>query len=310
MSDPFNPYHVWLGIPPEEQPPHHYRLLGISLFESNARVIAIAAQRQMAHVKTFAVGEHAEATQSILNELVRAKLCLMDPAKKAAYDQSLKQAAGKPDKTPVGPAQPVVATPPAGRKGKSPATPAKAPVSQPGAAAPAIVLPDLPADAMHAWTVGSGHCDLVVRQPGVAPLHGRLIQTPTLFLLEDLDSGEGIFLNGKRITARIPVCASDAVTLGPSAKMVWPPGMPQKVRLIRIGAGPDNDVVLDLPMISWRHAVLRFEPGGVILEDLGSTNGTSIGKRGNRVRQAKLGPNDIVFFGSYSVPAAKLARGG
>ena len=25
-----DPYHVWLGIPPEEQPPNHYRLLGIA----------------------------------------------------------------------------------------------------------------------------------------------------------------------------------------------------------------------------------------------------------------------------------------
>ena len=25
----FDPYHRWLGIPPEEQPADHYRLLGI-----------------------------------------------------------------------------------------------------------------------------------------------------------------------------------------------------------------------------------------------------------------------------------------
>jgi hypothetical protein len=39
MSESFDPYHVWLGIPPEEQPPHHYRLLGIRLFEDNPSVI-------------------------------------------------------------------------------------------------------------------------------------------------------------------------------------------------------------------------------------------------------------------------------
>ena len=31
----FNAYHKWLGIPPEEQPPNHYRLLGIALFEKD-----------------------------------------------------------------------------------------------------------------------------------------------------------------------------------------------------------------------------------------------------------------------------------
>jgi hypothetical protein len=25
----FNPYHRWLGIPPDEPPPTHYRLLGL-----------------------------------------------------------------------------------------------------------------------------------------------------------------------------------------------------------------------------------------------------------------------------------------
>src|SRR5687768_18381170 len=43
MVDVFDPYHKWLAIPPEEQPPHHYRLLGIKLFESDPDVIESAA---------------------------------------------------------------------------------------------------------------------------------------------------------------------------------------------------------------------------------------------------------------------------
>ena len=39
MSDAFDPYHRWLGIPPDEQPPHHYRLLGINAFETDPEVI-------------------------------------------------------------------------------------------------------------------------------------------------------------------------------------------------------------------------------------------------------------------------------
>ena len=50
---PMDPYHVWLGIPPEEQPPNHYRLLGIAMFESQPDVIATAADRQMGHLRTF-----------------------------------------------------------------------------------------------------------------------------------------------------------------------------------------------------------------------------------------------------------------
>ena len=43
----FDPYHKWLGIPPEDQPPHHYRLLGVPLYEDDAAVIESAADRQM-----------------------------------------------------------------------------------------------------------------------------------------------------------------------------------------------------------------------------------------------------------------------
>ena len=31
MSAGFDPLYKWLGIPPDEQPPHHYRLLGIGI---------------------------------------------------------------------------------------------------------------------------------------------------------------------------------------------------------------------------------------------------------------------------------------
>ena len=43
--DGFDPYRKWLGIPPQEQPPNHYRLLGIGLFESDFDVISNASDR-------------------------------------------------------------------------------------------------------------------------------------------------------------------------------------------------------------------------------------------------------------------------
>ena len=41
MPESFDPYHRWLGIPPREQPPNHYRLLGIDLFEADADVTIV-----------------------------------------------------------------------------------------------------------------------------------------------------------------------------------------------------------------------------------------------------------------------------
>ena len=67
MSDPkFDPYYKWLGISADDQPANHYRLLGVDQFESDADVIESAAQRQIAHVRTFALGNYAEASQAQL----------------------------------------------------------------------------------------------------------------------------------------------------------------------------------------------------------------------------------------------------
>ncbi len=90
MTAQFDPYHVWLGIPPGDQPPNHYRLLGLAPFETDANVIAHAADRQMAHLKSVGTSKHANLAQRLLNECSAAKVCLLRPEKKAAYDNSLR----------------------------------------------------------------------------------------------------------------------------------------------------------------------------------------------------------------------------
>jgi hypothetical protein len=87
MEPSFDPYHKWLGIPPDEQPPNHYRLLGIRPFEADPEVIQSAADQRMAHLRTYQTGRHADWSQRLLNEVAAAKICLLTPAKKAAYDQ-------------------------------------------------------------------------------------------------------------------------------------------------------------------------------------------------------------------------------
>lgn len=89
MTTPFDPYHRWLGIRPEEQPADHYRLLGLARFEDDIEVIRDAAERQMSHVRRYATGEHAEDAKRILNELGGAKACLIVQDEKLAYDATL-----------------------------------------------------------------------------------------------------------------------------------------------------------------------------------------------------------------------------
>ena len=90
MPEAFDPYHKWLAIPPEEQPPNYYRLLSMKVFESDTNVIASAADKQMAHVRSFQTGQHSALSQQILNEISTARICLLNAAKKAAYDAVLR----------------------------------------------------------------------------------------------------------------------------------------------------------------------------------------------------------------------------
>lgn len=86
----FDPYRKWLGIPPKDQPPNHYRLLGLELFESDADLIEGAADKQMNHVRQYQSGKYATEAAKLLNELAKARLCLLKPATKKAYDAELK----------------------------------------------------------------------------------------------------------------------------------------------------------------------------------------------------------------------------
>ena len=89
----FDPYYKWLGIPAKDQPPNLYRLLGVELFESDAEVIDVAANRQMAYLQSCAAGEHSDQAERLLNEVSAARLCLLNPKKKSAYDAGIRATA-------------------------------------------------------------------------------------------------------------------------------------------------------------------------------------------------------------------------
>ncbi len=123
MDSTFDPYRKWLGIPPREQPPHHYRLLGLAAFESDTDAIAHAADARMTHLRTFQSGKHSELSQRLLNEIAAAQVCLLSPEKKARYDDELRRRlssrgaagiSGTPPPPPVlpPPQQPPVVPPP------------------------------------------------------------------------------------------------------------------------------------------------------------------------------------------------------
>lgn len=112
MSEPFDPYYIWLGIPPEEQPADHYRLLGIRRFETNPDVISNAADQRVRHLRSLQTGKRQQESQRLLTEISQASGCLLDNAKRNEYDAKLRaQDAAKASFT-APPPVPVVSMPP------------------------------------------------------------------------------------------------------------------------------------------------------------------------------------------------------
>ena len=89
MSDTFDPYEKWLGIPRPEQPPSYYRLLGVPYLASDTDMIANAADQRMIYLRTFRTSEQCELAERLLGEVAAARSCLLDPRRKAAYDIKL-----------------------------------------------------------------------------------------------------------------------------------------------------------------------------------------------------------------------------
>ena len=86
----FDPLAEWLGIPASEQPPDHYRLLGLATFESDAGAIERAADERMTLVRRHQTGPRGAVTQDLLNRLAAAKQGLLDPATRSAYDAAIR----------------------------------------------------------------------------------------------------------------------------------------------------------------------------------------------------------------------------
>ena len=82
------------------------------------------------------------------------------------------------------------------------------------------------------------------------------------------------------VTAPDPATVPSPVTApGPTTDPAAP-DMPRSVTISRIGTigrAPDNDFVLTDPLVSAHHARIEWSARGVLITDLGSTNGTFVG---------------------------------
>ena len=166
----------------------------------------------------------------------------------------------------------------------------------------------------------------------VSAQHAKVVRLPTGYVLIDLESTNGTYLNGRRIQ-RAPLADGDAIGLGSggpeirvqvlspdraavasAATVVIPrfgelAGRKTQAAHLRdqaledgvldLGRDPDAGVHLDSPIVSRRHARLSRAGAVVTIEDLDSANGTFV--NGQRVARSEVAPGDLVVIGPFQL---------
>jgi len=89
MAQELDVYRDWLGIKDPARPLNHYQLLRLPAFEDDAGKIRTHYRKMNEHVRKFATGEFSGQSQTLLNELAKAMLCLTDLQRKREYDAAM-----------------------------------------------------------------------------------------------------------------------------------------------------------------------------------------------------------------------------
>ncbi len=163
-------------------------------------------------------------------------------------------------------------------------------------------------------------CQVVLESPEVSRRHAELRQGPEGIVVKDLGSTNGTLVGGREIDEKL-LAHGDEIVFGgvkvrlhapsaagareparaagpvpPDARLVGADGRSIRLgnHLILVGREPGCDLVINLESVSARHAELRATPQGVLVKDLGSTNGTFV--NGRKVSEKLLAHGDEVAF--------------
>jgi ABC-type multidrug transport system ATPase subunit/pSer/pThr/pTyr-binding forkhead associated (FHA) protein len=166
----------------------------------------------------------------------------------------------------------------------------------------------------------------------VSAQHAKIVRLPTGYVLIDLESTNGTYLNGRRIQRsslasgdvvglgaggpeiRIDILSPDRAAVASAATVVIPrfnelAGRKTHGTRVRehvlsvmssmVGRDEASDLHLDSPIVSRHHARLVHHGGVVTVEDLDSANGTYL--NGTRVSRSEVAPGDVVVIGPFQL---------
>jgi hypothetical protein len=184
-----------------------------------------------------------------------------------------------------------------------------------------------PADAAALAGMASLEDDLAAAALDHARRRGyRIPERPSVALLgvATLDPGDirvtATFADGRR-PLEAPGLQPDRTLVHPVPPAIAPgavlrvhaPGRPARdVAMdghpVTIGRASDADVVIADPLVSRRHARLAPRGGRLVLEDLGSTNGTRVNDQ--VVKEAVVAPGDRIHVGATRIEIVVPSAGG
>lgn len=161
--------------------------------------------------------------------------------------------------------------------------------------------------------------DIVIQNPVVSRQHAQVEQRAAHYWISDLDSTNGVAVNGKRIAHRQELSSGDIIRIGDpqgnsisltlrssearfegnTSTFIGKHGLGHAATVV-IGRDPSSDLVLDHPTVSRRHAQVEQTAQGHDIRDLNSINGTFV--NGQAVRRPQLlQVGDVVQIGPFKL---------
>jgi ABC-type multidrug transport system ATPase subunit/pSer/pThr/pTyr-binding forkhead associated (FHA) protein len=161
--------------------------------------------------------------------------------------------------------------------------------------------------------------DVVINHPAVSGHHLVLNLLPGGMTITDIGSTNGTLLNNQRIAVKTaqPFQPTDILRIGDlmgnSVRLEMESGVAGSLKTMSmgklelsklptglVGRDPTSDVPLNHPSVSFRHAMIARQNGGLVIRDLGSTNGTFV--NGRRIMApTPLQSGDVVQIGPFKL---------
>jgi pSer/pThr/pTyr-binding forkhead associated (FHA) protein len=159
--------------------------------------------------------------------------------------------------------------------------------------------------------------------------HAQLVRVGTVYKLRDLDSYNGVLINGQRVQGETDISIGDQIQLGDYTILVEEevqkapipepvptasrrPAVPARLVMLtqpspgaefalpvdrdaRLGRSEEVDCPINHRSVSREHAQIRRDADGYVIEDLGSANGVTV--NGRAVKDKPLRSGDIIELG-------------